>query len=470
MKVAPIEYVRFTLLSSRFSVRYDTQFVAERTRLRFLAPLLPRLGVLLACAGALTAHDIPSDATVHLFVKPDGQKLQLLVRVPLKAIRDIEFPERERGYLDVEKLAPKLPDAATLWISDFVDIREAETRLPKPRLMATQVSIESDRSFASFEQALAHVTGPPLANTENVVWNQVWFDTLFEYAIQSDRSAFSIRPGLERLATRVVTVLRFLPPDGAVRAYEFRDDPGLVPLDPRWHQAALRFVELGFFHILDGTDHLLFLLCLVIPFRRFRPLILVVTAFTVAHSITLIASAFNFGPDALWFPPLIETLIATSIVYMALENIVGASHAQRRWMIAFGFGLIHGFGFSFALRETLQFAGPHLLTSLVSFNIGVELGQVLVLALLVPALDLLFRFVAERMGTIILSAFVAHTGWHWMIERGDRLRQFNFEWPALSAGLLASAMLWAMLILIVAGLVWLLSRLVRHRTERSAQS
>ena len=133
----------------------------------------------------------------------------------------------------------------------------------------------------------------------------------------------------------MVTVLRFLPPGGAVRAFEFTGDPGLVRLDPRWHQAALRFIELGFFHILDGTDHLLFLFCLVIPFRRFRALIPVVTSFTVAHSITLIASAYNLGPDALWFPPLIETLIAISIVYMALENIVGGSTVQRRWMISF---------------------------------------------------------------------------------------------------------------------------------------
>ena len=109
-----------------------------------------------------------------------------------------------------------------------------------------------------------------------------------------------------------------------MRAFEFDGDPGLVRLDPRWHQAAWQFVKLGFFHILDGTDHLLFLFCLVIPFRRFRSLVAVVTAFTVAHSITLIASAYNLAPDALWFPPLIETLIAMSIVYMALENIVGA--------------------------------------------------------------------------------------------------------------------------------------------------
>ncbi len=157
-------------------------------------------------------------------------------------------------------------------------------------------------------------------------------------------------------------------------------------------------------HILDGIDHLLFVLCLVIPFRRLRPLVAIVTAFTIAHSITLIASASGFAPDALWFPPLIEVLIALSIVYMAFENIVGPK-LERRWIIAFAFGLVHGFGFSFVLRQSLQFAGSHLATSLVAFNVGVELGQLFVLAIAVPALVLLFRYVvAERVGTILMSA------------------------------------------------------------------
>ena len=413
---------------------------------------------LLLVGTSAQAHDIPSDVTVHAFVKPSGNRLQLLVRVPLKAMRDVVFPERAGGYLDVEKLAPLLPDAATLWIADFVAIYEGAARLSKPRVTATQVSLASDSSFASFEEALAHVKGPRPESSANLVWNQVLFDVLFEYPIQADRSAFSIRPGLERLAARVVTVLRFLPPGGAVRAYEFQGDPGLVPLDPRWHQAALRFVRLGFLHILDGADHLLFLLCLVIPFRRFWPLVGVVTAFTAAHSVTLVASAYGLAPDALWFPPLIETLIAVSIVYMALENIVRDSASPRRWMMAFGFGLAHGFGFSFALRETLQFAGSHLLTSLVSFNVGVELGQLLALGLITPLVGLLFRYVvAERMGTIILSALVAHTGWHWMIERAEVLRRFHFEWPDL-----AGAMRWVVLILILAGLDWIVVRLRRR--------
>jgi hypothetical protein len=390
-----------------------------------------RLPFLAACLFGLAApsagHDIPRDLTVHVYVRPAGNRVQVLVRTPLPAIRDMEFPERGGGYLDIEKLAPLLPDLAKVWIADFVELREDDAPLPKPTVAGTQISLASDRSFASFDTALAHIAEPKPANNQNLVWNQVMFDVLLEAPIRSDRSRFAIRPGLERLGEKVVTVLRFAPPGGAERAYEFTGDPGWLPLDPRWHQAAWRFVKLGYHHILDGIDHLLFLLCLVIPLRRLRPLLLVVTAFTVAHSITLIASAFGLVPQGLWFPPAIEALIAISIVYMALENIVGPSQ-QRRWMIAFSFGLVHGFGFSFALRETLQFAGSHLLTSLVAFNVGVELGQLAVLLVLVPALDLLFRYVvAERMGTIILSAIVAHTGWHWMLERIAVLQRF--PWP-----------------------------------------
>lgn len=395
----------------------------------------------------VAAHDIPRDATIWAFIKPSGTTLTAAVRVPLRTVRDLDFPEQPGGYLNVEKLATVLPDEAIIWVADQLELFENSILLPRPRVVATQISIESDRSFASYERSVAHITGPKLPSGANVIWDQVWFDVLLEYPIQSDRAEFSVRPGFDRLATRTLTVLQFLPPGGVVRAYEFTGSPGLVRLDPRWHQAALQFFRLGFHHILDGTDHLLFLFCLVIPFRQLRSLIWIVTAFTIAHSITLIASALGHAPDALWFPPLVETLIAASIVYMALENIAVAEKPRRRWVMAFAFGLIHGFGFSFVLRETLQFAGPHLISSLLWFNAGVEAGQILVLCVLVPLLNLLFRFVvAERMGIIILSALVAHTGWHWMTERWEGLSRFQIPspdltwWVALAA---AGGCLWA---------------------------
>jgi hypothetical protein len=410
----------------------------------------------------LGAHDIPVDVLINMFVKPEGTRLRVLVRVPLGAMRDVNFPLHGQGFLTLPVPEALLRDAARIWLAQAVELYEDETRLPPPTIVATRISLPSDRSFVSYDDALAHLGGARLPDDTELIWNQALLDVDFEYPIASDHARFSIHPELARLGLRVVTVLRFLPAGGELRAFEYTGDPGLVRLDPRWHQAAARFVVLGFEHILGGIDHLLFLLCLVIPFRRFGQLLLIVTSFTVAHSVTLIASAFGFAPNALWFPPLIETLIAVSILYMALENIVGVKSVHRRWMITFAFGLVHGFGFSFALRQTLQFAGTHMLTSLLSFNVGVELGQILVLALVLPALYLLFRFVvAERMGTIILSALVAHTAWHWMIDRGAVLGQFGRR--AFDAADLAAATRWLMALLVLGGVLWLVLRRLRPR-------
>jgi hypothetical protein len=416
--------------------------------------------IVLALARTASPHDIPTDVTIHAFLKPDGSRLELIVRAPIAAMRDIVFPTRDDGMLDIARADGAVRQAALLWIADAIALYEGSRRLEPPRLRAARISLPSERAYVSYPSARAHVTAAPLSPDTRIVPAQAMMDVLFEYDIRSDTAEFSIDPRLARLGLRVVTVLRLVPPSGAERAFELAGDPGLVRLDPRWHQAAWRFVALGFLHILDGTDHLLFLLCLVIPFRRLGPLLIVITAFTLAHSVTLAASALNLAPDALWFPPLIETLIAASIVYMALENIVGSPHLRRsRWAIALAFGLVHGFGFSFALRETLQFAGRHVIASLVAFNVGVELGQILVLVLLVPALGLLFRYVvAERVGTIVLSAIVAHTAWHWTAERWETLAKY--QWPTVTAAGLASALGWVLAGLMIAAAIWMTRMIV----------
>ena len=419
-----------------------------------------RPGIVLALAAALVlalpgrpfAHEIPARVSLIALVKPEGHLLRVVLRAPLAAMRDVTLPVRGPGYLDLDRAQPLLRDAAKVWIADDLRFYEGEVELRTPRIVATRVSLPSERSFVAFDSALAHTSGPPLPPETEIVWNQAMLDVVLEYPIAEASSRFAVRPSLARLGVRTTTVLRFVLPGGGERAFQYDGDPGLVRLDPSWFQAARSFVVLGFEHILSGLDHLLFLLCLVVPFRRLRPLAAIVTAFTVAHSITLIASAAGFAPDALWFPPLIEVLIAASIVWMALENIVG-SKLERRWLVAFGFGLVHGFGYSFALRESLQFAGAHLATSLLSFNVGVELGQLLVVALAVPALQWLFtRVMAERTGTIIISAFVAHTGWHWLLDRGATLAQYRVPLPSLDVAFAANVVR-ALMVLVTLGAV-----------------
>ena len=433
--------------------------------LRWLRPVVLIAGF--ASPLPLAAHEIPSRVTVLAFVKPETGRLRIVLRAPLEAMRDVHFPERGLGYLDLTRAEPMARDAAQLWIANFIEAYEDGKRLPDARIVATRISLPSEKSFGTYDSALAHVLGPPIDVTTDIPWQQALIDVVLEYPIstsQGEREGggnFAIRPMLGKLGLQTTTVLRYITLNATERAYQYVGDPGLVRLDPRWYHAGLQFVKLGIQHILSGIDHLLFVLCLVIPFRRIRPLVLIVTSFTVAHSITLASSAIGVVPGALWFPPLIETLIAVSIVYMALENIVGPKF-QRRWLIAFGFGLVHGFAFSFALRESLQFAGSHLAISLFTFNLGVEIGQLLVLAVAVPLLSLVFnRVVAERMGIIILSGLVAHTAWHWMLDRGAALKEYQFTWPAFDLALAASAMRASMVVLVIGAAAWALRELFR---------
>lgn len=429
---------------------------------RLSAPALALLAGLAAWAAPAAAHDIPSRVTVRAFVKPEGERLTVLLRVPMEAFGEIAFPLRGPGFLRLAEAGPAAREAARVYLSESLRFYENGVPLTERELRAARIALPSSRAFAGFDAALGHVLSPPLDDSVDLFWRQGLLDVLVEYAIGSEDSDFAVDPRLGTLSDQTTTVLRFLTPDGAERAFNYAGDPGLVELDPRWHQAALRFVGMGFEHILEGVDHLLFLFCLVIPLRSVRALVPVVTSFTVAHSITLIAAAFGMAPSALWFPPLIETLIALSIVYMAFENIVGAK-LRRRWLTAFGFGLVHGFGFSFLFGETLQFAGGHLLSSLLAFNVGVELGQLAILALAVPALNLLFRFaVDERVGAVLLSALLAHSAWHWMVERGGRFALYPLAPPAFDALFLAALARWLMLLVFAGAVAWGMGGLFRR--------
>jgi hypothetical protein len=392
-----------------------------------------------------SAHEFKLESLMNAFVKVEPREAHLVIRLPLHVTKTIKFPIRG-AEIDLPSAGPAMQRAleavghdVTLW---------EDGRLLVPQSAVGRLSLPSDRSFERYEDAVAHVAQPPPPDT-GIYVDQGYLDAHITYAISSPGSRFAIRTTVApELKDYLKLAIRYLPLAEQGRAMVITSRSGRVPLNPAWYQAGAGFVMLGIAHILSGIDHLLFLLCLVIPALRLRQVVGIVTAFTVAHSFTLLGSAYGIAPTGDWFPPFVETAIAASIVYMALENIAGID-LRHRWLITGIFGLVHGFGFSYGLRENLQFAGRHLLVSLLSFNIGIEIGQVAVLAVLLPVLALLRRHVlAGRVGVIVLSALVAHTGWHWMIERGEVL--WKVGPPQLDASSLATLARWVAGVLLAA--------------------
>jgi hypothetical protein len=404
--------------------------------IRALICLLLSLAGSIAAGGSARAHDLANQVVVQAFIKEQPELLHMLVRVPLILLQGLGLPERDAGYLDREAGADALDRAALAVADRLLLVADGEALLPEA--FVDRISLPSERAFESFDAALAHIRGAPLPAGTDVLWNQGFLDVELRYpAVPPDADLMiDVALGAD-FGELVQVVVRHVLDDGTVRAFRVHGGHGLLELTPDLLGAALTFARSGIEHILSGFDHLLFLLCLILPFRlaSFGHLVGIVTAFTVAHSITLIASALGHAPQGDWFPPLVETLIAVSIVYMALENVWtawGGHDATRRlrfrWLITGCFGLIHGFGFAFVLAQELQFAGEHLLASLLAFNVGVEIGQIAVLLVVLPVFELaLRRPAARRLGVIILSALICHTAWHWMQERLEVLRLI--PWP-----------------------------------------
>jgi hypothetical protein len=324
--------------------------------------------------------------------------------------------------------------------------------------------LPSDRSFDTYDGAVARVRGTKLPDSTLIYYNQGFLDLELNFPIQSQHSLFSMRVLFGRgMANRTATYIDFIRPDGSVRAFRIHDDTPLVRLDPQVHQAAWVFLTAGFYRFLDGLDHLLFVVLLAVPYRRARDLVKPFAAFAVAHSLTLTLAAFGLAPLGTWFAPTIGALIALSLVYVAIENGVGSrSRFQDRWIVAFVFGLFHGLGFAIALQESLQFAGAHHITALLSYNAGLELGTLIILAIIVPALNLLFtQVVAERAGMIVLSVLVGHVGWHWMTERFTVARLSG--WPVMDLQMMLTIVRWLLAITVVGGALWFLGGLVRRK-------
>lgn len=422
--------------------------------------------LVLLATGSLTpnvarAHDVPNEIIIRGFVKPEGNRLKVAMRVPLILLSQMDLPKRGPGYLDLARIDRALDHAADKVATELVQFSEQDEPLA-PAAIEHRISLPSEDAFGTYDQAISHIRSD-LPDDTDVFWNQGFFDVHLAFPIGSEDADLYLDPiPPSGVGDRMEVLIQYLSPEGSVRTYRLSGDTHAVPLDPSWFEAARTFVESGFAHILGGIDHLLFLLCLVLPLRDFRRLLPVITSFTVAHSIALIASAQGLVPSGEWFPPVVEATIAASIVYMAVENVV-APDLRRRWIVTGLFGIVHGFGFSYGLQQEFQLAGDHLLTALFSFNVGVEIGQVIVLAITVPLLALLFRVPAlSRFGVAVASVAIGHTGWHWMI---DRLAVFpSVEWPALDEATVAALARVLVALMVTGAAIYVLTRGRRHGT------
>ena len=425
------------------------------------------LALALTLQAVLIAHDIPDEIAVQTYVRPQQHQLQVLLRVPLLAIADANLPKDGTGYLAMPYVDAALREAANQ-ISNGIVFLEGDERLTRYEMANARISLSSDRSFDAYDGAIARVRGAKLPDTTQVYYNQGFLDLELHYPIRNENSPFSMRVLFGRgLANRTATYINFIRPDGGVRAFRIHDDTPLVHLDPKAHQAGWVFLKAGFYRFLDGLDHLLFVIVLALPFRRVRDLVAPFVAFAIGHSITLTFAAFGLAQMDTWFAPTVGALVAFSLVYVSIENGVGrpqSAYLRHRWIVGLVFGLFHGLGFAIALQETLQFAGSHPIAALVAYNVGLELGTLIILAIVLPSANMIFSSAfAERAGIIVASVLIGHAGWHWMTERLTVARLSS--WPLMDLNLLLAVVRWLLAMTVVAGGVWFIAGLLKKKPE-----
>ncbi|MCY3739244.1 MAG: HupE/UreJ family protein [Gemmatimonadaceae bacterium] len=353
-----------------------------------------RCGVILALclgAGAAGAHEINRSYTL---VSVGDDSLRLSVTL---------------NDLDLRSLVPSLDRNGdqTLWAQEMLDgASEAADTLRK------RISLKAAGADLELHQATVE---PDLDSEGDLVAR---FRARAETPARVDRLDLDLSRYLAPLSEDHRILLRIqVPGRPAEAALLSASEPvhriGLSSWEREslWAQAA-RFLVLGVEHIFLGYDHVLFLLALIVVGSRLGTLVKIVTAFTVAHSVTLILAALEWVslPSR-----LVESGIALSIAYVAAENF-WLRRPDHRWILTFFFGFVHGFGFANVLRD-LGLPSRGLVTSLLAFNVGVEVGQVAIVALLFP----LILWSARRPGhaRIVrgLSAVILLFGIGWLVER-----------------------------------------------------
>jgi len=350
--------------------------------------------VTLACCAAASAHEIGTSRVAAVFHDRHTYEIELVTDATALAEKlqastggPTQVPTSAR---DLESLLAK---------SDAVFRRRVKIAFDEVELHpAIAYSVVPPIDATSASAATIRFTGEIPADASHFTWNFGW--TFASYAM-TIRNAASDNPATQWL-------------EGGDTSAPF----ALSSPAPRFQRfvTAWRYLKLGFTHILpNGLDHMLFVLGIYLLSGRARTVLLQVSAFTVAHSITLGLSMYGLVSVS---PRIVEPLIAISIAYVALENVFLSELKSWRVALVFAFGLLHGMGFAGALKE-LGLPRSEFLTALVTFNVGVEVAQ---LAVIAAAFLLVGWHCADRIwyrGRVVvpMSALIACTAVYWTIQR-----------------------------------------------------
>ncbi len=365
----------------------------------------------LAWSAPARAHD-PGLSALEL--RPEGDALAARLTLSwLDAARLVPLDADGDGSVSPTELEAARPALEALALGAI------EVRLAGRTLSPSEPRIELDASGAVHLWLLfrspAGTQKPPSAAThtpDGLIAAGTGLQVrvlLLERLPRGHRTYLSLRdPGGALLTERVL--------GAGVDSFGFETEPaGPAVAPPEGPHSFRQFLTLGIEHILTGYDHLAFLLALLVAGGSLRSAAKIITSFTVAHSLTLALATFGL----VHLPSRVtEPLIAASIVYVGLENVFQREHAKR-WLLTFGFGLVHGFGFASVLRDLgIGARGLGAAVPLFSFNFGVEIGQISIALLTLPVIWQLSRRPSFATRTVpACSITVALLGSWWLLQR-----------------------------------------------------
>ena len=338
-------------------------------------------------------------------------------------------------YVDIEQFKNASDDLAVLAMQGLnlsVDEENVNAKIDGIKIYKNG----SQPDFATLDEAKKSFQEEPLfdAFEQEVYVGDTTVDVLVHYSSQSAVYKYALssnlNPGLPDQDETANLVLDYSPSGVQVfRARGLLNEPVIVTRSVI--DAVVTFIKEGVKHILEGLDHVLFVICLVLGAMHIRPLFWRVTGFTIGHSITLSLGFFGFVPTAAWFVPAVETGIALSIIYVAivavLPDLQRTEQGQRNEWSVVGItgliGLLHGLGFSFVLQNILQVTSPNIWQSLLAFNLGVEIGQVLIVIFAGLAFYLigLSGSRVAKINRYSVAGLCIAISCYWVIERGSNI-------------------------------------------------